>query len=83
MSTLCDICQRPIANYVMPTDKGLCTCDCRDRFTWGLKQEIVRLKALVRSAYEEGADDILRGLEGEFHTANWEGSEAKKELEKG
>lgn len=83
MTALCDICQRPIPSNEVPQwerlHRGHCTCDCRDRFTHGLKREIVRLKALVRKAHREGwfdADDDRSGDEA------WEASEVKKELEK-
>ncbi len=54
-----------------------CACDCRDRFTWGLKQEIVRLRGLVRSAYDEGWTDYY---ELDDREKKWEQSVTKKGL---
>ncbi len=84
MTALCDICQRPIwTGMAQPTGlHHFCTCDCRDRFTWGLRCEIVRLRGLVEKAYEEGAEDVGRGMYGEGPGANWEASEVRREMEK-
>ncbi len=84
MTALCDICQRPI--WHNPTGGGAlfmvqhCTCDCRDRFTWGLKQEIVRLRGLVYHAWLEGRGD---GTTSDQDHEDWPRSKAKKELGEG
>ncbi len=75
--TLCDICQKPVwTGMAQPTGlHHFCTCDCRDRFTHGLKQEIGRLRGLARKAYAEGWEQAWSGK-----GMDWEASEARKGL---
>jgi len=80
MTALCDICQRPMATILNPSAltyarlSEYCTCDCRDRFTWGLKCEIKRLRVLVQQAWDEG------NANGDRY--DWHESEVRKEMEK-
>ena len=84
MTPLCDICQKPM--WPLPEAmtsieaRFWCTCDCRDRHAWGLKQEIKRLRELVYHAWLEGRGDSTTSDQDH---EDWPRSKAKKELGEG
>ena len=98
MSFYCEFCNgaRAITGNV-PPDTAWCDCPPEMRKSvvefyndatilrgqkLTLEREMVRLRALVRSAYLEGADRYADDRVSVDHETGWKYSEAKKELER-